>query len=193
MRLIGSIVVLIVLAASQPHRKEAHEIDAAPDSLVIQAILSGPITERIWQWEGRNPAESRKGITLSSETLILCRPGNSRCVGPDAVQIARHAAASGRWPVGLTAQFERNFVPTLLAAVSFPNLSMAPRLSDLAGDGPYPMAVTAPVYVRDKSLVYVHFGHGYNNCSFLVLVGNSAEKPWAVEAELLVSIGDLLQ
>jgi hypothetical protein len=77
-----------------------------------------------------------------------------------------------------------------LTRVEFPNLSMAPRLSDLTGEVPYAMAVSAPVYAGDKSLVYVQFGHGYNGYTCLTLLGYSTANAWRVESEVVVSIGN---
>jgi hypothetical protein len=157
---------------------------------VLEVILNRSITERIKQWQGLQADIGRVRIVLSSETLALCHPGGRRCIPPDAVEIARSHVAPDSYPRALAESFEKSVMPQQLIPITTGLLTTVGHLQDLPVQGPYAMAVSKPVYVANRSLVYVQFGHGYNNYSFLAILTQSPGGEWTLTKELLVSVGD---
>lgn len=181
-------VFLYFALVLSPYGWQAEASDLPRERAVVLAVLKGPVSARLVQWQGTS---DKQRIALSVEALTNCRPGGARrCIPPDAYQVAATAASRGRIPDRLANVFARSSTSHALPSIEFPGLSLVDKLQDLPGDGPYAMAVSAPAYLDGKGVLFVQFGHGYNNYSFIAVLQDVPNKGWMVTDELVVSVGN---
>jgi len=183
---------LVFLCGALPDYDHQARTGATPgrDEAVLEAIVRDFVQKRLslsetLDPEGRAPSQ----IHLSGETLTVCAGARGRCIGNNVIQIAQRHAAAAKWPPVLSGDLARLKQSIRFREVRAKGVTVVERLEDLS-KAQFALAISAPVYFSNQSLVYVQVGRPHNTSGWLLLLQDERNGDWRIALEVAVSNGN---